>query len=148
MIKSKRFKTSVHPTRGLRQFVGLWPDEKRNQAADWLFSNELDTNGKPKGIGLSLWRFNIGAGSTDQKNIQDEWRTAECFLQKDGTYDFSKQAGQQWFLKAAKARGVGKLLAFTNSPPVTMTKNGKAFSSGGESANIDPSLSMMRSHNS
>lgn len=121
------------------QFVGLWPDEKRNQAADWLFSNDLDDTGRPKGIGLSLWRFNIGAGSMDQKNIQDEWRRAECFLQKDGSYDFSKQAGQQWFLRAAKQSGVDKLLAFTNSPPVTMTKNGKAFSDNGESASLDPS---------
>src|SRR5687768_9802404 len=59
------------------QFVGLWPDEKRNQVADWLFSVEDDANGKPKGIGLSLWRFNIGAGSAPQKNISDEWRSTE-----------------------------------------------------------------------
>src|SRR5687767_14230831 len=45
------------------QFVGSWPDSKRNQVADWLFSIEDDAQGKPKGIGLSLWRFNIGAGS-------------------------------------------------------------------------------------
>src|SRR6187551_3750191 len=48
------------------QFVGLWPDDKRNQIADWLFSKEVDGNGTPRGIGLSLWRFNIGAGSASQ----------------------------------------------------------------------------------
>mgnify|MGYP004422595831 CR=1 FL=1 len=48
------------------QFIGLWPQEKQNQIADWLFSMENDENGKPKGIGLSLWRFNVGAGSTEQ----------------------------------------------------------------------------------
>lgn len=42
------------------QFIGLWPQEKQNQIADWLFSTENDENGKPKGIGLSLWRFNVG----------------------------------------------------------------------------------------
>ena len=41
------------------QFIGLWPQEKQNQIADWLFSMENDENGKPKGIGLSLWRFQI-----------------------------------------------------------------------------------------
>ena len=46
--------------------LGLWPQEKQNQIADWLFSTENDANGKPKGIGLSLWRFNVGAGSTEQ----------------------------------------------------------------------------------
>lgn len=48
------------------QFIGLWPQEKQNQIADWLFSTENDANGQPKGIGLSLWRFNVGAGSTEQ----------------------------------------------------------------------------------
>ena len=120
------------------QYVGQWPDEKRNQVADWLFSKELDDKGNPKGIGLSIWRFNIGAGSADQQNIGDEWRRAECFLQTDGTYDFTKQAGQRWFLKAAKDRGVEKLLAFANSPPAHLTRNGKAYSDGGETANLDP----------
>ncbi len=48
------------------QFIGLWPQEEQNQIADWLFSTENDANGQPKGIGLSLWRFNVGAGSTEQ----------------------------------------------------------------------------------
>ena len=47
------------------QFIGLWPQEKQNQVADWLFSTENNANGQPKGIGLSLWRFNVGAGSTE-----------------------------------------------------------------------------------
>jgi O-glycosyl hydrolase len=118
------------------QFVGLWPDAKRNQVADWLFSMETDSNGQPRGIGLSLWRFNIGAGSAAQSNISDEWRRAEGFLKDDLSYDWSKQAGQRWFMHAAKERGVGKFVGFTNSPPVQLTKNGKAFSSNGEEANI------------
>lgn len=48
------------------QFIGLWPQEKRERIADWLFSTENDADGKPKGIGLSLWRFNVGAGSAEQ----------------------------------------------------------------------------------
>ena len=48
------------------QFIGLWPEEKQNLVADWLFSTENDVNGQPKGIGLSLWRFNVGAGSAEQ----------------------------------------------------------------------------------
>ncbi len=118
------------------KYIGQWPDEKRNQVADWLFSNELDDNGQPKGIGLSLWRFNIGAGSAEQDNISDEWRREEGFLKDDMTYDWSRQAGQQWFLKAAKERGTEQFLAFTNSPPVQLTKNGKAFSDQGDQANI------------
>ena len=118
------------------KYIGQWPDEKRNQVADWLFSKDVDGNGKPKGIGLSLWRFNIGAGSAVQDNISDEWRREEGFLQNDLSYDWSKQAGQQWFLKAAKERGTEQFLAFANSPPVQLTKNGKAFSDNGQEANI------------
>src|SRR5690606_1413546 len=74
------------------QFVGRnWPLEKRDQIADLLFSREFDQDGNPKGIGLTLWRFNIGAGSAGQgaaSDIGDEWRRAESFLASDGTYDW------------------------------------------------------------
>ncbi|MGC3944665.1 MAG: glycoside hydrolase [Chryseolinea sp.] len=119
------------------QYAGLWPDAKRNQLADWLFSKEADANGRPKGIGLSMWRFNIGAGSLAQGNIKDEWRATEGFLTDKG-YDFSKQAGQQWFLEAARKRNVEKFLAFTNSPPVIMTENKKGYASKGDHANLSP----------
>ena len=114
------------------QMVGKnWPLEKRNAIADLLFSKEVDKDGNPKGIGLSIWRFYLGAGSAEQgldSDISDEWRRSECFQNPDGTYNWTKQAGQRWFLQAAKSRGVEKFLAFTISPPVQMTLNGKAFS--------------------
>lgn len=114
------------------QFVGAnWPAFKREKMAEWLFSKELDEMGNPKGIGLSLWRFNIGAGSMEQgdsSGIVNPWRKAECFLNADGSYNWAKQAGQQWFLKQAHKFGVENTLAFPNSAPVHFTKNGKAFS--------------------
>ena len=49
------------------QSIGTWPDEgEQTRIADWLFSMETDANGQPHGIGLSLWRFNLGAGSSEQ----------------------------------------------------------------------------------
>lgn len=121
------------------QFVGNWPDEKKNRIADLLFSLEKNEDGSPKGIGLSCWRFNIGAGSARQENdsgIDDPWRRAESFLQDDGSYNWDKQAGQRWFLQAAKQRGVETFIGFVNSPPVVLTKNGKAHSDGGNSMNL------------
>ncbi len=119
------------------QFVGRnWPLEKRDRIADLLFSRATNEQGDPKGIGLSIWRFNIGAGTTDQgaaSDIGNPWRRTECFQNSDGTYDWSKQAGQQWFVKAARQRGVEKLLAFPNSPPVHMTRNGKGYAAKGAS---------------
>ena len=113
--------------------IGKWPQEKQDQVADWLFSADNDTNGKPKGIGLSLWRFNVGAGSTEQgeaSQIGSPWMRTECFLQPDGSYDWDKQQGQRNFLRLAKERGVNKFLAFLNSPPVYFTQNGLATNTG------------------
>ena len=124
------------------RFVGKnWPIEKRERIADLLFSRDLDAAGNPKGIGLSIWRFNIGAGSAEQGSDSGIgiWRSAECFLNEDGTYDWSKQAGEQWFLRAARRRGVERLLAFTNSPPVSLTRSRKAFAlKGAFNVNLKP----------
>ncbi|WP_343702907.1 glycoside hydrolase [Chitinophaga sp.] len=117
------------------KFIGKnWPENKRNQIADLLFSKEMDAQGNPKGIGLSMWRINIGAGSFEQgegSNISSPWRREESFQLPDGSYDWSKQAGNQWFARAAKARNVENFLLFSISAPVHMTKNGYAFAPGG-----------------
>lgn len=122
------------------QMIGVnWPREKREQIADLLFSQDTLQNGNPKGVGLSIWRFNIGAGSAEQGSasyISDSWRRSECFLNADETYNWDKQKGQQWFLQAAKARRVEKILGFTNSPPVYYTNNGYALSPGGWHINL------------
>lgn len=97
------------------QEIGGWSLENRNRIADLLFSTT-------KGIGLSCWRFNLGAGKTD--DIRNPWRTAETFEVSEGVYDWSRQSNEQWFLGAAKARGVEQFVAFVNSPPARMTRNG------------------------
>ncbi|MGO4773245.1 glycoside hydrolase [Flavobacterium sp. W22_SRS_FK3] len=121
-------------------FIGKnWPSEKKNKMADLLFSKEFDADGNPKGIGLSLWRFNLGSGSAEQgdaSDIGDEWRRTECFTTDGISYDMSKQGGQVWFMKAAKERGTEKLLAFANSAPVYLTQNGKAHASIKEYYNL------------
>lgn len=119
------------------QFVGNWPDAKKNAIADWLFSMDTLANGTPKGIGLSLWRTNLGAGSTqqgDSSGIKDEWRRAATFTTKGK--GSSEIKAQLWFMEAAKKRGVTQFLGFFNSPPVTITRNGKAFATGGNT-NLD-----------
>jgi len=125
------------------QFVGKnWPFEKRNKIADLLFSQEVDKDGNPIGIGLSIWRFYISAGTAEQgasSDIKNVWRRGECFQNEDGTYDWSKQKGQQWFLNAAKERGVEKLLAFPNAPPVHLSNNGKGYAKKGDAHfNVKP----------
>ena len=103
--------------------LGTWEDSLQNQVADWLFSSDTFSDGSPKGIGLSIWRFNAGTGSAaqgDSAQINADTRT-ECF---------ERQAGQRHFLQLAKERGVPTFLAFYNSPPVHLTQNGLATNTG------------------
>lgn len=89
----------------------------------------LYDNGSPKGIGLSVWRVNLGTGSAaqgDNSNIADVTRRTDCYLQADSTYDWTRCPGQQWFMQQAKAYGVDHLLLFSNSAPVYFTANGLA----------------------
>jgi O-glycosyl hydrolase len=112
------------------QKLGTWSLENRNRVADLLFSQE-------KGIGLSCWRFNIGGGVNPQ--ITNPWRTAETFEVSEGHYDWTRQVGECWFLGAAKARGVPQFLAFVNSPPGRLTRNGLTFcDQGSDTTNLKP----------
>lgn len=112
------------------QTLGDWSPENRERLADLLFSKE-------KGIGLSCWRFNIGGGKNPRITIPS--RTAETFEVAEGVYDWDRQKTEQWFLGAAKARGVEQFLAFVNSPPGRMTRNGQTFVSPGDhTTNLKP----------
>lgn len=96
----------------------FWSEQNKQRIADLLFS--LD-----KGIGLSCWRFNIGAGLDDTMPVP--YRTVESFAVAEGVYDWGRCEGQRWFLRAAKIRGVPYFLAFVNSPPRFLTKNGHPY---------------------
>lgn len=120
-------------------FVGQWSDTSRQFVAEKLFSQDFDDQGNPEGIGLSMWRFNLGAGTYEQgaaSGIEDVSRRAECFLDNTGKYDWTKQAGQQYFLNQAKAFGCEQFVAFSNSPLTIYTKNGKGFADPGGVCNL------------
>jgi len=119
------------------QFVGLYFNEsQKEKLAELLFSKEKNSEGTPKGIGLSSWRFNIGAGTSEQgtaSRISTPERRSECFLNSNGTYNWNKQAGQRWFLeKAAKTYHVLDLIGWQNSPPVQYTVRGLGFREYGD----------------
>lgn len=121
-------------------FVGKnWPLEKKEHIADLLFKHEFDKDGHPKGMALSNWRVNIGAGSYENREnheVTSTWNRTECFLSPNGTYDFTKQAGQQWFMNAARERGMNDFLFFTNSAPYFMTRTGSTLSADKECINL------------
>ena len=98
------------------QKIGAWSATGKNRIADLLFA----TN---SGIGLTCWRFNLGAGINHQ-TIRNDWRTVESFEVAPGKYDWNRQANERWFLRAAKARGVRQFAATVYSPPLRLTRNG------------------------
>lgn len=102
------------------QIIGGWDDENRNKIIQLLFDKE-------NGIGLSLYRYNIGAG--DAEHIGDIWRKTETFEVDEGVYDWTQDRNAVWVLKAAHSTGVEHFIAFVNSPPARMTVSGSV--SGG-----------------
>lgn len=123
-------------------FVGkYWNEKQKGQIAEWLFSQRYDVAGNPSGIGLSMWRVNLGAGTLEQDSadIMPVQRRAESFLSGDGqSYDWEKCAGQQYFMQKATEYGCNNFLLFSNSPLVQYTINGKGWSSSDKEANLKP----------
>ncbi len=82
---------------------------------------------KTDGIGLRTYRYNIGAGSAESGNgeYSDKYRRAECFEDKNGNYDFSKDKNAVYMMKKAAEYGADEIILFVNSPIERLTKNGK-----------------------
>lgn len=119
-------------------FVGEYWTSNRDEIAELLFSTEI-TDGQPKGIGLSLWRVNLGGGTMeqgDESGIADKSRRAESYLTNDLTLDWTHCIGQRYFMQRAKELGCEQFILFSNTPPVQYTKNGKGFADKGGKANL------------
>lgn len=88
-----------------------------------------------EGLGLNIYRYNIGAGSADNpnSNITDPWRKTESFyvLNKETgeyEYDFTQDAEAQAFLDLCLSYGcIDTVILFANSPHYTMTLNGREY---------------------
>lgn len=121
-------------------FVGKSWTKGRAGITELLFSLEI-VDGKPKGIGLSQWRVNLGGGSAEQgeaSGIEDKSRRAESYLTDGLTLDWTRCEGQRYFMSRAKELGCNNFVLFSNTPPVQYTYNGKGFSAEGASSNLKP----------
>jgi O-glycosyl hydrolase len=99
-----------------------WPNDLvdfapavQQRVADLLF-----TSG---GIGLSVYRYNIGGGGV---GVNNPTRAPATFLVRPGHYDWSRDPGGMLFLRAARDRKVPILLGFANSAPPPWTTNGQS----------------------
>jgi len=123
------------------QYMGLWDmpyqdsgRSVREQIALWLFDRK-------EGIGLTNYRYNLGAGSADSGNgrYPDVHRRAQSFESAPGVYDWGKDAGAFWFVSRAAELGVEDVVLFFNSPLERLTDNGWAhLTPGGSTSNITP----------
>ncbi len=100
---------------------------KDEKAADYLA--ELFYGGS--GLKMNIYRYNVGGGyEKDNLRTDNPWRTAQSFMNKDGSYDWSRDKYAVGFMKKALEKGnVDTLIFFVNSPHFTHTLTGQT--SGG-----------------
>lgn len=122
------------------QYVGGWdqpygddPEPVREKIARLLYSDET-------GIGLTGYRYNIGAGSAHSGlgTFWDQNRRAQSFLKPNGEYDFTRDENAVWFLKQVVALGADEITLFCNSPLESLTVNGLAHMSEKGTPNLLP----------
>ncbi len=103
------------------QEIGLWPADVRQEILRRLWTVE-------DGIGLTIYRYNIGGGAQDE--VGDWRRRAELFKDtEDSEFDWSRDAAARRVLQEVRDLGVEDFVLFVNSPPRWLTINGMA--SGG-----------------
>ena len=112
---------------------GAEPFSVRDRVARWLYSRD-------EGIGLTIYRYNVGAGSKDSGlgDIPNPDRRAESFIGSDGNYDWSKDENAVWFLRRCVELGAKDVVFFCNSPLDRLTMNGLAHMSKDTSVNLAP----------
>ncbi len=103
------------------QYVGTW--DNAEDIIKLLYS-------PTEGIGLNIYRYNLGAGSEDQQDYAlyvADART-HCFMQSDGTYNWNNDPGAMNALSIANSLNPDlRVTLFANSAPYFMTKNGKTY---------------------
>jgi O-glycosyl hydrolase len=100
------------------QSIGTWPKDTSDPILKLLYDAQ-------EGIGLTIYRYNIGAGSGD--DIKDPWRSAETFEVSRGVYDWTRDAPAVRVLNRVCELGAERVILFANSPPVRMTGSGYAY---------------------
>jgi O-glycosyl hydrolase len=109
------------------QEIGGWQEDNRQRIITLLFDIE-------NGIGLSAYRYNIGAGGGGE--IQDPWRRTDSFEVSPEEYDWKRDANAVRILRMVYEAGVDQLIAFSNSPPPRLTRSGMVSGGIGGSSNL------------
>lgn len=120
------------------QAVGTWSDSQIDRVTELLYGET--------GAGLDNYRYNLGGGSQDDTKIGDWTRRAEDFLSSSSdinnasTYDWNADLAARKVLASARLANPNlKVTLFSNSAPVSITDNGKAYCSNGATKNLSES---------
>lgn len=113
------------------QDVGGWQQDKVDKIVELLFNKE-------KGIGLNIYRFEVGGGGVNESS--DPWRRAETFEVSPGAYDWSRDANAVNVLRKAVSAGVDDVMFFANTPPGRMTANGRTTGGDDGAPNLKPGM--------
>lgn len=83
------------------------------------------------GLKMNIYRYNVGGGyEKDNLRISNPWRPVESFMNKDGSFDWSRDKNAVEMMKKALQTGnVDTLIFFVNSPHFVHTVTGQT--SGG-----------------
>lgn len=111
------------------QDVGGWTEKDQNGVPVREAIMEM-LYGKT-GLGLQVYRYNLGAGTgTGEKAgvFNDPWRSGQSFIGDQGEIDYTLDANALWCLNRALELGASEVVFFSNSPPDSMTINGKPHS--------------------
>jgi O-glycosyl hydrolase len=110
--------------------TGSWSLASRQALATMLFS-------PAQGIGLNAVRYNIG-GVTAGVSCASSFRAGAAvpsFEPSSGSYDWSRDPAQVWWLQQAQNLGANQLTGVAYSPPAWMTVSG--CSAGAATAHTD-----------
>ena len=116
------------------QIVGNWDHldsesgkSVRDRISELLYSKE-------NGIGMQVFRYNIGAGSkhSGRGTYSEPARSTECFETAPGKYDWSRDAAAVYMMNRAVKDGADEVIFFVNSPIERLTKNNMAHATEGK----------------
>lgn len=97
-----------------------FPAAAQQNLSSLLFSKD--------GLYVSGYRYNVGATGNEwdnMTNVASPMRAVQSFMKNDGTYDWTRDAGGVYYLKAAQAAKVPSIAFFANALPTAMTENNK-----------------------
>ncbi|KAI4098039.1 MAG: hypothetical protein LQ339_006607 [Xanthoria mediterranea] len=101
-------------------FLKDFPPAQQKNLSALLFSEDW--------LHLSGYRYNLGGsgGVNDSAYASTPGRGVESFMTTDGAYDWTRDAGGVYYLKAANEAKLASITAFVNSMPSALTETKKA----------------------